>query len=103
MRPSDCPKWSACSAPLCPFDPELHKRRHLRGEAMCLWVRESVKPEGRATLRGALPVVAAAAVEVAAAAIMARNSDTRTKLKAASRCGSKLNAIAHAREAVAVP
>jgi hypothetical protein len=90
MRPTDCPKWSSCSAPLCPLDPDMHARRHLRGDALCLWVRELAKDGGRQRIRGALPEEAAASVEAAAPAIEARSSATRAKLRAAARSASKL-------------
>jgi hypothetical protein len=90
MRPSDCPKWSACSAPLCPFDPELHKRRHLPGEPVCLWLRELVKQDGRAILGGVLCEALVAAVVTAAPGIANRGTDLRKSLRKASRTGSKL-------------
>lgn len=88
MRP-DCPKWDGCNAPLCPLDPDAPLRRHLRGEPLCLWLRELVKEDGGATLARALAADAAATVAAMAPAIMDRSSDVRTKLRAASRTGSK--------------
>ena len=94
MRPTDCIKWHSCSAPLCPFDADWRKRRHLPGERVCLWLRELVKPDGMATLERALGEQAAATVAEVAPCMMARSSDIRSKLEAASRAGSKLIALA---------
>lgn len=38
-RPAACPKFEACSAPICPLDPDWAKRSHGKGEAVCHWLR----------------------------------------------------------------
>lgn len=90
MRPNDCPKWDGCSCPVCPLAPEWRQHKHLPGERICLWLRELVKPDGRATVDRALGEEAALTVAEAAPDIMARWSDIRHKLRQASRQGSKL-------------
>ena len=35
MRPEDCRYFRSCSAPLCPLDPEIHKRSWIAGEPIC--------------------------------------------------------------------
>ena len=55
-----CPKFSACSAPICPLDHQWSRARHLPGERVCLWLRELVKGDGEAR------VVHASSWEVAA-------------------------------------
>ena len=89
MRANDCPKWQGCSCPICPLD-YCPRRRHVRGERVCLWLRELVKPGGRDTLRRALGDDAAQTIEAVAPAIMARSSDIRHKLALASQQGSKV-------------
>jgi len=46
-----CPKYDSCSAPVCPLDPNYQKSVHLPGERVCLYLREAVKPGGKAILR----------------------------------------------------
>lgn len=36
---NDCPKFIACSSPLCPLDPDLGQRTYLKGEPICFYVR----------------------------------------------------------------
>lgn len=40
-----CPKFSGCSAPLCPLDPLHPTRAMLPNERMCLWMLEAVKED----------------------------------------------------------
>lgn len=35
MKPTDCPRYGSCSAPLCPLDPNLCHCRRLPDEAAC--------------------------------------------------------------------
>jgi hypothetical protein len=83
-----CSKYDSCSAPICPLDTQWTQRRHLPGERVCLWLREAVKPDGRATL----PIHLVDDVMQALPAIEARNSDIRHKLKQAATNGSKRSA-----------
>lgn len=50
--PSDCPKFSHCSAPICPLDPEWASRTYLKGEPVCFYMLEYVKPGSRARFQG---------------------------------------------------
>jgi hypothetical protein len=92
MASTDCPKWSGCNVPLCPLDPNVSQCRHLRGEPVCLWLRELAKEGGRAILEGILPEELVAAVVTAAPAIASRGTDLRRRLRRASSVGSKLAA-----------
>jgi len=44
MNMQDCPKWDSCKVPLCLYDPDISKRVYLRGEAICFYMNEYVKP-----------------------------------------------------------
>ena len=46
-----CPKYNKCNAPLCPLDPDMFKRTMLRGEAVCYYLTEAVKPDAEAIFR----------------------------------------------------
>ena len=45
---ADCPKYSACSANVCPLDDDRHLRSHLNGERVCYYLTEAVKRDARA-------------------------------------------------------
>lgn len=38
-----CPKFSACSAPICPLDPHWSHRDMKNGESACTWILEMAK------------------------------------------------------------
>ena len=35
----ECPKFDDCGAPICPLDPDVLDREHLKGEAVCYYLR----------------------------------------------------------------
>lgn len=81
-----CPKWEGCNAAFCPAVGGLH----LRGERVCLYLREAVKTGGEARVRGTLPrELAEAVLRTAQERILGRDA-LGMALKAASRTGSKL-------------
>lgn len=43
MKYWECPKYDACSAPLCPLDPNWRLRAFNHGERVCFFLNESVK------------------------------------------------------------
>jgi hypothetical protein len=66
-----CPRYEACSAPLCPLNRDRSVRSHLRGEPVCGFLRELVKAGGPARVKTAVPedlfeLIGAAAVELTA-------------------------------------
>jgi hypothetical protein len=50
-----CPKFSTCSAPICPLDEHWRNSAHLSGERVCLWLREAAKDGGAERIRATLP------------------------------------------------
>jgi hypothetical protein len=38
MKPSDCPRFHACNAPVCPLDAAWPRTVHLSGEAVCYYL-----------------------------------------------------------------
>ncbi len=42
-EPSDCPEYIRCSAPICPLDLDWRLRTYDKGEATCLFLRETLK------------------------------------------------------------
>ena len=51
-KPEDCPKFGGCSAPVCPLDRKWRERVHLKGEAVCGYLREAGKEEGAELFAG---------------------------------------------------
>ena len=84
-----CPKYSNCSAPICPLD-NWQRAQHLRGERVCLLLREAVKPGGIPRLARAVGAQLAETVAEALPQIKASSSDIRHKLKTAAVTGSKI-------------
>ncbi len=89
-KPTDCTRFERCAAPICPLDRQWRQRTHLRGEPLCLYLRESVKADARAVLAGHLPSELLAAVVDTAPAIIAAHGDIRRRLLRASRQSSML-------------
>lgn len=92
MTPDGCPKFERCGAPVCPLDADWRFCTHLPGEAVCLLLRESVKPGGDAILRGSVAPEIVEAVLNKAPAIVARYKGIRKTLKSASRTSSRIAA-----------
>ena len=44
IKPSQCPKHSKCSAPLCPLDPDWEKRKMIKEDRVCFYLLEASKP-----------------------------------------------------------
>lgn len=89
-KPSHCPRFDHCSAPICPIDQDWRKRAHLRGEPICLYLRECVKPNARTNLDPHLGAELVATVMQVAPTIMLAQGDIRKRLALASVRGSKL-------------
>lgn len=45
-----CPRYEACSAPVCPIDPDYKFSQMLKDEPVCVYLRELSKPGGRERL-----------------------------------------------------
>lgn len=84
-----CPRFDSCNAPICPLE-DWRRAQHLPGERVCLWLREAVKPGGRARIAHAATDEIAATLIDALPAIKASSSAIRHVLKAAAQSGSKL-------------
>ena len=92
MNPmAECPRYSQCSAPICPLDPDWRKRSHLPGEPVCRWLTELAKPAGNRNIRDVLRGdLADRVVQVAPAILSHCGAPLRGAVKRASRTGSKL-------------
>jgi len=86
-----CPRYAACSAAFCP----AIGGRHLKDEPVCAWLREGVKPGGRAILEGALAGNLAEAVLGAARHSLSAPGALGRELRRAAELGSKLESGRH--------
>ena len=94
----NCPKWDSCNAPVCPLDPNWQAQKHLAGEPVCLWLRESVKNDGERVLRHSLTEINVEKVIAVKEILYARGGELKFRLERASLSGSKANAMNRARE-----
>ena len=85
-----CPRYSSCSAPICPLDPDWRDRAHLHGERICGLLAEYVKTDGRRNLASAVPSELVQTLAEVLPEIRASCSDIRHKLNVASRTGSRI-------------
>ena len=53
MRMVDCPRFDRCNAALCPLDTGWRNRLHARGDSVCLYAQEAMKPTAAEVLPGA--------------------------------------------------
>jgi hypothetical protein len=51
----DCPKFTSCSAPVCPLDPGWRERTQMDSEPVCLYLLELVKDGGMDRVRHGTP------------------------------------------------
>jgi len=91
MEMRDCPKFISCSAPVCPLGDITVS--HLRGEPICKYLMEQVKPGGKARLRGCLAGEMVDTIGKALPQIQNSHGDIKKRLQRASETGSKMDAF----------
>lgn len=89
--PMQCPKWTACNAPVCPLDPNYRLCQTRNGEASCLWLREAVKASEGSALP---PEIAPKILEALPVLLAAGGAALRRSLARASRSRSKRSSVA---------
>ena len=52
MKMVDCPRFDRCNAALCPLDTGWRNRMHARGDSVCLYAQEAMKPTAAEVLPG---------------------------------------------------
>lgn len=92
IAPQDCPQYYKCNAPICPVDRRWRDRTHLKGEPVCLWLRERAKPDGIARVRGVMPQELAEEIAEAESDIRRRHGPIKRALNQARKTGSKIAA-----------
>jgi len=87
--PTECPRYEHCNCPLCPLDADYQRRSHLRGEPVCLYLREAAKQQAD-HLEGVPEPMASAAPSVYRE-LMARPAEPiQSQLRKAAKKGSRI-------------
>ncbi len=87
-----CPKFGRCSAAYCP----AAGGKHLQGEHVCHYLRESVKPGGQARVRASLSSALAEAVVEDGLRLLTSTGPLKKPLRRASKMGSRVESIKRA-------
>ena len=85
IEPRDCPRFDRCSANICPLDADWGLRQHLKGERICFYLTELVKPGGMVRIDTRLSSELAGKVSNTHPAIVARFCEIRYELKRAAK------------------
>ena len=85
-----CPKFDHCSAPICPLAPDWPRRVHRKGEPICFYLLEYVKPDAKAQFQGSIEVQIYEEIQRSIEAISNRYAPLRTALERAKRNGSRI-------------
>ena len=86
----DCPKFDTCSAPICPLDPDWRLRVYRKGEPICFYLLEYVKPDARAEFRGCIEVSIHQAIERSIESMSHRYAPLSRALERAKWTGSRM-------------
>lgn len=81
-----CPKFERCNAAYCP----AVGGSHLKGDKVCLYLREAVKTGGEQRLRGTLPSNLAEVVIASASQLLHGTGPLAAELRRAAKSGSKI-------------
>jgi len=90
MKMCDCARFSRCSAPICPLDPGWRLRVYCKGEPVCFYLLEFVKPNAKAQFQGSIEVPIYEAIQTSIDAMSHRYAPLRRALERAKRTGSRL-------------
>lgn len=93
ITPRIFPKYDSCSAPVCPFERAWQSMRHLPGEPVCRWLRESMKPDAESILSHTLTGELAKRVIETRDALLCRKGALKYSLKRAAKQGRKAQLI----------
>ena len=91
--PQECPKWNRCSAPICPLDPLVSKRKMLPGEAVCTYISEAVKNDSSVIFEASGLSWLHSAITQALPELEHWHGPLRYRLKRAKNTGSKMAAV----------
>jgi len=98
MNMQDCPKYQKCSAPLCPLDLDITKRSYRKGEPICFYMNEFVKPGALARFEQSHMGVMFETIGDILPALFHRYGYIRRRLKRASTTPSRLGRVVGKKE-----
>lgn len=90
MKIDQCPRYASCNAPICPLDENYMNCAHLKGEAVCLYLREYSKLPTRDNLKGSISQQHYIAVADAYPKVIKRYSYIKKVLMETSKRPSKV-------------
>jgi hypothetical protein len=93
----DCPKYLACSAPICPLDADWRKRYHASGDRVCFYLAEAQKVDAKAIFDSAGQGELFRAMQRATPAIVAGSATLKRALERAALTGSRMDRPAPSR------
>jgi hypothetical protein len=85
-----CPKFESCSAPMCPLDPDWRLRVYRKGEPICFYLLEYVKPDTRAQFQGSIEGQIYKAIQTSIDPMSTRYATLLAALERAKRTGSRM-------------
>ena len=88
--PNNCPKFSHCSAPICPIDRAWATRSYLKGEPICFYLLEYVKPGAQGRFQGSIAREIYEVIRLLHPEIVARYAPMRRALARARKTPSRL-------------
>ena len=97
IQTHQCPKYRHCNAPICPLDPEWHKRTYLKGEAVCFYMLEVQKPGAKCRFQGTIEVQIYRAIRGVVEAMQCRYGPLRNRLDRAKRTKPRMAEAPHDR------
>jgi hypothetical protein len=90
LKMCDCPRFDRCSAPICPLDTDWKVRPYRKGEPICFYLLEYVKPNAKTQFQGSIEVRIYKAIQTSVEAMSHRYAPLCRALQRAKRTGSRL-------------
>ncbi|WP_313420981.1 hypothetical protein [Moraxella sp. CTOTU49803] len=63
MKMTDCKLFDSCNAPICPLDEQFICRQYLKGEPVCYFMSEAVKPKGQDKIKATIGLSASIKIQ----------------------------------------
>jgi hypothetical protein len=95
VTPEACPRWSKCSAGLCPLGSSGPTGRHVKGDPTCHFARTAVKAGGPESIALQVGPAFAEAVVRAIPAYRAAHPQLGGRLTEAARSGLRVSNLPH--------
>jgi hypothetical protein len=90
LTPQHCDKFPHCSANICPLDPEWEYRTYKKGEPVCYYMLEAVKPGAESRLRGTIEGITYQAIGIVIQPMKCRYGPLKNRLERAKQTNSRM-------------